>query len=174
VTSAYIGLGSNLNDPASQLRQAKSALDDRPDCTVALCSRVYRSAAVGPGKQPDYLNAALRLDTSLPPLVLLETLQAIEAAQGREREVRWGARTLDLDILLYGKLTCASSVLTIPHPRMHERLFVLRPLLDLCDTKMVLPGGEDLGTLLAACEGTLELTGLSLELESAVHVEKQS
>jgi 2-amino-4-hydroxy-6-hydroxymethyldihydropteridine diphosphokinase len=116
----------------------------------------------------------LRLDTTLPPLELLKTLQAIEAAQGREREVRWGARTLDLDILLYGELTCVSSALTIPHPRMHERLFVLQPLLDLCNRKMVLPGGEDLGTLLAACEGTLELTGLSLDMENAVHVEKQS
>ena len=174
MTSAYIGLGSNLNDPASQLRQATDALADQADCTVRACSRVYRSAAVGPGKQPDYLNAVLRLDTTLPPMELLKTLQAIEAAQGREREVRWGARTLDLDILLYGELTCVSSALTIPHPRMHERLFVLQPLLDLCNRKMVLPGGEDLGTLLAACEGTLELTGLSLDMENAVHVEKQS
>lgn len=174
MTSAYIGLGSNLNDPASQLRQATDALADQADCTVLACSRVYRSAAVGPGKQPDYLNAVLRLDTTLPPMELLKTLQAIEAAQGREREVRWGARTLDLDILLYGELTCVSSALTIPHPRMHERLFVLQPLLDLCNGKMVLPGGEDLGTLLAACEGTLELTGLSLDMENAVHVEKQS
>ena len=174
MTSAYIGLGSNLNDPASQLRQATSALAGRADCTVIACSQVYRSAAVGPGKQPDYLNAVLRLDTSLPPLALLKTLQAIETAQGREREVRWGARTLDLDILLYGDLTCESTALTLPHPRLRERLFVLQPLLDLCDRKMVLPGGQEVGTLLAACEGTLELTGLSLGMENTAHVEKQS
>jgi len=174
VTSVYVGLGSNLNAPASQLRRAIIALADLPDTTVKACSSAYRSAAVGPGKQPNYLNAVVELSTSLPPLDLLECLQAIEAAQGRERTVRWGARTLDLDILLYGKLICHSSTLTIPHPRMHERLFVLRPLLDLCDTKMVLPGGEDLGTLLAACEGTLEPTGLSLDMENAVNVEKQS
>ncbi|MEP4486796.1 MAG: 2-amino-4-hydroxy-6-hydroxymethyldihydropteridine diphosphokinase [Halioglobus sp.] len=174
MTTTYIGLGSNLNDPASQLRQATSAIASLKGCTVEAASRVYRSAAVGPGEQPDYLNAVLRLDTTLQPLALLHALQAIETAHGRTREVRWGARTLDLDILLFGELTSTSTALTLPHPRMHERLFVLRPLLDLCDTKMVLPGGVDLGTLLATCKETLELTNLSLEVENAVPVENQS
>jgi 2-amino-4-hydroxy-6-hydroxymethyldihydropteridine diphosphokinase len=114
------------------------------------------------------------VDTSLTPLALLEALQAIETAQGRERTVRWGARTLDLDILLYDDLQLTSSTLTIPHPRMCDRVFVLRPLLDICDSKMVLPGGKEVGTLLAACEGTAEPTGLSLGMESTAHVEKQS
>ena len=179
---AYIGLGSNLSgnhngqlfSPQAQLEQAVLSLCAHHRIDVLKQSSFYQTAAIGPGQQPDYINAVVQLQTSLKPIALLDFLQSIEYQQGRERTIRWGARTLDLDILLYGELTCVSSALTIPHPRMHERLFVLQPLLDLCNGKMVLPGGEDLGTLLAACEGTLELTGLSLDMENAVHVEKQS
>jgi len=148
---AYIGLGSNLQEPIRQLRSAVIALGELRDCQVAAVSSVYRSAAVGPGDQPDYLNAALRLDTELAPEALLQELQRIESSQGRIRLERWGARTLDLDILLYGELELATPTLTIPHPALPLRNFVLYPLAEIGGAKLVLPDGSDLGTLLARC-----------------------
>jgi 2-amino-4-hydroxy-6-hydroxymethyldihydropteridine diphosphokinase len=151
MTIAYIGLGSNLDDPAQHLRDAVRALTALPKSELQSLSRVYRSAAVGPGNQPDYLNAAARLQTELAPQALLAELQRIEDAQGRVRPERWAARTLDLDLLLYGDLQMDSGTLTLPHPRMGERDFVLVPLRDVCDTNLVLPDGSDLDTLLLQC-----------------------
>jgi 2-amino-4-hydroxy-6-hydroxymethyldihydropteridine diphosphokinase len=167
---AYIALGSNLQQPARQLTLALDALDRLPDTTLAAVSGIYRSAAVGPGTQPDYLNAVARLQTGLAPLALLHALQEIEQAQGRERGIRWGPRTLDLDILLYDQLQLRSDELRLPHPAMRERPFVLYPLAEL-DPALVLPCGTALGTLLAACPavgltalGPLnELTGCRME-----------
>ncbi len=147
----YIALGSNQRQPLSQLREAVIAIDRMPDSQLGAMSHAYRSAAVGPGDQPDYLNAALQLDTRLSADTLLAALQAIENAQGRERAVRWGPRTLDLDILLYGDQTIASEHLQIPHPRMTERDFVLYPLLEVAGPNLMLPDGRELGTLVAAC-----------------------
>ncbi|MFV8819590.1 2-amino-4-hydroxy-6-hydroxymethyldihydropteridine diphosphokinase [Haliea sp. E17] len=160
---AYIALGSNLGNPLAQLQRAAGALDKLPGTRLAACSPLYRSAAVGPGEQPDYLNAVVRLDTDLQPLALLDALQAIEAAQGREREVRWGARTLDLDLLLYGAQRIDEPRLTVPHPRMTQRAFVLYPLAAVAGANLLLPNGEELGKLLATCppEG-LQRTTLSL------------
>ncbi len=164
MTDSYIALGSNLQDPASQLRLAVAALAALPDSTLSRVSPVYRSAAVGPGEQPDYLNAVARLATRLDPGSLLDHLQAQEALQGRTRELRWGARTLDLDILLYGDLQLHSRRLVIPHPALAQRNFVLYPLADVCEPNFVLPDGTELGTLLADCpRGDLRLTGLQLE-----------
>lgn len=160
---AYIGLGSNLQEPIGQLRSAVIALGGLRDSRVAAVSRVYRSAAVGPGDQPDYLNAVLRLDTALAPEALLQQLQAIETSQGRIRIERWGARTLDLDILLYGELEIVTPTLTIPHPALSSRNFVLYPLADISGPNLVLPDGSDLGTLLARCpRGELVATMLQL------------
>jgi len=145
---AFIALGSNLGEPALQLQRAVAALAALPDTRLEQVSGVYRSAAVGPGSQPDYLNAVARLVTRLAPESLLDALQRIEEAQGRERGVRWGPRTLDLDILLYGDHRIHSARLTIPHPRMHQRDFVLYPLREISNTNLALPGGADIDSLL--------------------------
>ena len=113
-------------------------------------SNRYKTQAIGPGNQPDYINAVACLNTQLSPLDLLDCLQQIEQQQGRVRTIRWGARTLDLDILLYDQQVIDSERLTIPHPRMHERAFVLAPLQDL-DASIVLPTGENILSLLANC-----------------------
>lgn len=163
MTTTYIALGSNLNDPANQLRSALAALCALPDCLLEATSSAYRSAAVGPGEQPDYLNAVVKMTTSLRPAQLLATIQAIENDQGRTRNQRWQARTLDLDILLFGQQSIDTSALQVPHPRMAERNFVLYPLAEIAGEQLVLPSGGVLGTLLAQCpRGDLVRTQVSL------------
>ncbi len=157
---AYLGLGSNLEEPAAQLQRAVDAISALPESRLERVSSLYRSAAVGPGEQPDYLNAVLCLATTLSPLALLDALQAIETAQGRVRTIRWGPRTLDLDILLYGEQSISEPRLRVPHPAMFERNFVLYPLLQLAGPNLVLPDGTELGTLVAQCPlGSLVDTG---------------
>ena len=153
MTPAYIALGSNLRDPECQLRRAVVALKSLPDTRLDRVSGIYRSVALGPGTQPDYLNAVSLLATKLSPTALLDALQQIEQDQGRIRGVRWGPRTLDLDILLYGDLQIASGRLTVPHPRMQHRNFVLYPLREISNTNLVLPDGTDIDTLLRQCPG---------------------
>ena len=166
--TAYIALGSNQQCPEEQLRRAVRAISQLGGSQILQVSPVYRSAAVGPGEQPDYLNAVVALKTRLSPRKLLQALQDIEHAQGRVRRERWGPRTLDLDILLYGDHIIATPELTIPHRAMAERNFVLYPLIDLAGREMVLPGGTDLGTLVANCPGgELDRTGLDLNSEAA-------
>lgn len=151
MTFVYISLGSNLCNPETQLRKALTALEQLPVTHIKRISSLYRSAAVGPGTQPNYLNAVLLLATDLSPTALLDATQQIEMNQGRVREVRWGARTLDIDLLLYGDLQIDSTRLTVPHPRMRQRNFVLYPLREISDTNLVLPDGSDLDTLLQQC-----------------------
>jgi 2-amino-4-hydroxy-6-hydroxymethyldihydropteridine diphosphokinase len=151
MTSAYIALGSNLDDPEEQLRRAVISLAALPQTQLDSISSVYRSAAVGPGMQPDYLNAVARLTTELTAIALLDALQQLEREQGRVRDVRWGPRTLDLDLLLYGKETITSPRLTVPHPRMRQRHFVLYPLCEIGSKTLRLPDGTDIGTLLQQC-----------------------
>lgn len=163
MTPVYIALGSNLQSPADQLRTAVAALDNITASHVERISPVYRSAAVGPGPQPDYLNAAVLLHTALAPNKLLDALQRIEQEQGRVRALRWGARTLDLDILLYGDMQISTARLTVPHQAMRRRNFVLFPLIDISGAHLVLPDGTDLGTLVAQCPaGDLVKTDLQL------------
>jgi 2-amino-4-hydroxy-6-hydroxymethyldihydropteridine diphosphokinase len=126
VTRAYIGLGSNLGDPAATLRAAAARLASLGQ--IAAASLVYETEPVGVEDQPPFRNAVVALDTALEPLVLLDALQAIEADFGRERTIRWGPRTLDLDLLWYDGADRDTERLTLPHPRAHEREFVLRPL----------------------------------------------
>jgi 2-amino-4-hydroxy-6-hydroxymethyldihydropteridine diphosphokinase len=129
---AYIGVGSNLNDPGAQLSQAFGKLAELPDTRLVLVSPIYRSRPFGPVKQPDYANAVVGLLTQLEPLVLLAGLQAIEGAQGRPKEhERWGPRVIDLDLLVYGQQRRADPELTVPHPGIVERNFVLYPLADI-------------------------------------------
>ena len=146
---AYVAIGSNLNDPVAQVRQAFRALAELPASQLIACSPLYRSAPVGgPPDQPDYVNAVAALDTALDPDELLIALQAVEIQQGRTRTVRWGPRTLDLDVLLYGSLQRDDPWLTLPHPRLQERAFVLYPLYDIAPD-LTLPGGGPLSEWLA-------------------------
>ena len=150
MTRCYIGLGSNLADPAEKLRSALDAIKLIPDTRLVGSSPFYTSAPVGPGEQPDYVNAVAELETSLPAESLLDALQAIENEHGRERKVRWGARTLDLDILLFGDTVTSTDRLSVPHPRIPERNFVLVPLADLAP-ELIMPDGTTLQTLLRQC-----------------------
>jgi 2-amino-4-hydroxy-6-hydroxymethyldihydropteridine diphosphokinase len=150
VVTAYIGLGSNLDDPESQVRRACAELAQIADSRLVAVSPLYRSEPLGPPGQPDYINAVARLATTLSPERLLDALQAIEQAHGRVRKERWGARTLDLDVLLYGEQVIDSARLTVPHPHMSGRAFVLYPLADIAP-ELVVPGLGPLVGLLAAC-----------------------
>ena len=131
MTIAYVGIGSNLEDPVRQVRKASDELDRVPHTRVVKKSSLYRSAPMGHTEQPDFINAVAQLETGLPAERLLAELQEIEARHGRKRSFPNAPRTLDLDILLYGELSLDLPSLKIPHPRMHERAFVLRPLLEI-------------------------------------------
>src|SRR5512143_2122176 len=119
----YIGLGSNLDDPLSQVQTAIDELASLPQSCLHAVSPLYRTPPLGPADQPDYINAVAAIDTDLDPLALLDELQRIEHHHGRVRSLRWGPRTLDLDLLLYGQSTLASERLTVPHPGLCERPF---------------------------------------------------
>lgn len=147
----YIALGSNLNDPLAQANQAIAALKQLPNTVVTDISPFYRSKPLGPQDQNDYLNAVIKLTTSLTPIALLDELQAIEKSQGRVRkDNRWGARTLDLDILLYDDLIIDNDRLTIPHYHMKNREFVLYPLYDI-SPELILPDNDKLFDLIQKC-----------------------
>ncbi|MBW7833113.1 MAG: 2-amino-4-hydroxy-6-hydroxymethyldihydropteridine diphosphokinase [Simplicispira suum] len=135
-TTAWIGLGANLGDRTAALRTALAALAALPGTRLRRVSSLYRSAPVDAGG-PDYLNAVAEIATQLPPHDLLAALQAIEHAAGRERPYRNAPRTLDLDILLYGDLRLDTATLTLPHPRLHERAFVLLPLAELAPERVL-------------------------------------
>lgn len=146
----YIGMGSNLAEPAEQLRSAIQALAQLPDTQLVGVSAFYQSDSLLPG-QPRYTNAVAALDSRLAPLDLLDALQAIETGQGRERLERWGPRTLDLDILLFGDRQIDEARLKVPHYHMQARAFVLYPLAELAPADLRLADGRLLKDLLAAC-----------------------
>ena len=146
---AFVGVGSNLGDRWARLTLAARALRATPRVALVRASRVWDSAAVGP-PQPRYLNAVLELETALPPRELLAALRAVERTAGRERRVRWGARTLDLDLLLYADLALEVAGLTVPHPAIASRRFVLAPLAELCPGRVVPGTGATVAQLLAA------------------------
>lgn len=153
----FIGLGSNLDNPRAQLTQAIEALQQLPESVNPRVSSMYRSRPMGPQDQPDYVNAVMQLDTRLSPLELLDQLQSIEQQQGRVRgEVRWGPRTLDLDLLLYDQQVIDLPRLKIPHPGLHERSFVLYPLFEIAPA-LEIPGMGSLKSLLQHCENDLEV-----------------
>jgi 2-amino-4-hydroxy-6-hydroxymethyldihydropteridine diphosphokinase len=141
IVRAYVGLGSNLADPVQQVRAAMHALAGLPDTQVERCSSLYLSKAIGNTAQPDFVNAACRLATRLSAAALLERLLALEAARGRTRVAgsTGGPRVLDLDLLLYGDAEIHEPGLIVPHPRLHERAFVLYPLLEI-DRQVRVPG----------------------------------
>jgi len=132
MTLAYIGLGSNLGDPGRQVSGAVSALAGIPGTSVIRRSSLYRSRPYGVLEQPDFINAAVMVDTTLGPRELLRQLLRIEDEQGRDRDVpRWGPRILDLDLLVYGGEQIREADLTVPHPQISKRNFVLMPLVEL-------------------------------------------
>ncbi|WP_049723824.1 2-amino-4-hydroxy-6-hydroxymethyldihydropteridine diphosphokinase [Gilvimarinus polysaccharolyticus] len=149
----YIGLGSNLETPVKQVQQALNELAQLPHSQLVNASSLYRSRAVGPGEQPDYINAVAQLTTQLKPLALLDALQAIEQAHQRQRLVRWGPRTLDLDLLLYDDLSIDNERLTVPHPYLTVRDFVLRPLLEIAP-KLHLADGTSIASWTQRCDDT--------------------
>ena len=128
---AYIGIGSNLHEPLMQVTDAIAELKCHPHLRLIQASPIYGSKPVGPQDQPDFINAVARLETQLGPHDLLDVLQCLEQQHGRQRKRHWGERTLDLDLLLYGKAQIQTPRLSVPHPLMFERSFVLYPLADL-------------------------------------------
>jgi 2-amino-4-hydroxy-6-hydroxymethyldihydropteridine diphosphokinase len=146
--TAYIAVGSNLADPVSQAKRAIEALKTLPESELIKASELYSSTPMGPQNQPDYINAVVAIKTNLTPLQLLDCTQAIELEQGRVRkDERWGPRTLDLDIILYGNEVINSERLTIPHYGMKEREFVLYPLAEIAPS-LQLPDGTEVSSLL--------------------------
>lgn len=157
---AYIGIGSNMSDPCSQVRQAIAELDEIPDCCCVKRSSLYRSRPLGPEDQPDFVNAVAAVDTTLSALQLLQILHDIERCHGRVRSgQRWGPRTLDLDLLVYGNARIVSEVLTVPHPGVVRRDFVLRPLHEI-EPDLQVPGhGPIVGYLSRCVDHGLERIG---------------
>ena len=148
---AYIGLGSNLNDPGQQIKSARIAIAATDKISEVAFSSLYRSLPMGPQDQPDYVNAVMSVATELEPFELLRCLQAIENEQGRVRTgLRWGARTLDLDLLIYDQIQLADPVLTLPHSGLPDRAFVLYPLYEIAPD-LVVPGYGPLTALLEQC-----------------------
>jgi 2-amino-4-hydroxy-6-hydroxymethyldihydropteridine diphosphokinase len=143
VTRAYVGVGANLGDREETIENAIALLPG-----VVAVSELRETEPVGVVDQPPFLNGAVALETALSPRELLDTLLAVERVLGRERRERWGPRTIDLDLLLYGGETLDEPGLTVPHPRLHERRFALEPLLDL-DPELEIPGRGRVSELLA-------------------------
>jgi 2-amino-4-hydroxy-6-hydroxymethyldihydropteridine diphosphokinase len=137
LTAAYIALGSNLEDPAAQVEGGIEELAMLPDTRLGAVSSLYRTTPVGFADQPDFVNAVAMIETELAPRALLDELLAIEKRYARVRGVKNGPRTLDLDIVLYGDTAHSEDALTIPHPRMHERAFVLVPLAEIAPDAIV-------------------------------------
>lgn len=135
--TAFLGLGSNLGDRRGQLIQALRGLAAAPAITVVRCSSVYASKPVGVTAQPDFLNMVVEIGTTHPPLSLLAACLDLEARLGRERRERWGPRVIDIDVLTYDQLSWKDDRLVLPHPRMHERSFVLTPLMEVAPELLV-------------------------------------
>jgi 2-amino-4-hydroxy-6-hydroxymethyldihydropteridine diphosphokinase len=156
---AWIGLGANTGDPIAAVRAAIDALAGLPETAVLRSSRLYRTPAWGPVAQPDYINAVALLDTRLAASSLLDALLGIERAFGRIRDERWGPRSLDLDLLLYGDCVIDMPGLRVPHPHLHERAFMLVPLLDT-GQDVVIPGrGSARKALAALASDGIEVVG---------------
>jgi 2-amino-4-hydroxy-6-hydroxymethyldihydropteridine diphosphokinase len=138
--NAYIGLGSNLQNPQQQLLDAVNEMAIWPDVQALELSPLYRTAPIGPQDQPDFINAVARLRTCLSPSALLKALQGLEQKHGRVRQRHWGERTLDLDILLYGTMQIEQPELSVPHPQLAKRAFVILPLRDVAEAGLAIPG----------------------------------
>jgi 2-amino-4-hydroxy-6-hydroxymethyldihydropteridine diphosphokinase len=150
VTVAFLGIGSNLQDPRRQVEAALQELDQLPHTRLVRRSSLYRSAPLGHADQPDFINAVAQVETGLSAERLLAELQGVEERHGRVRTFANAPRTLDLDVLVFGDLEMESEKLTVPHPRMHERAFVLRPLVEIAADASI-PGKGAASALLEKC-----------------------
>ena len=150
---AFVGLGSNVEEPLTQLTKAYRRLAAEPEINVEAVSSVYLSAPHGPQDQPNFFNAVISLHTSMAPEKLLSALLATETKMGRKRLRHWGERCIDLDLLAYDKCEITSTDLVLPHPRAHERRFVLDPMIELLGEDYCLPGTSPLQALQAQCAG---------------------
>lgn len=148
---AYIGLGSNLGNCVETLHSAYQAIACLEKTLALALSGFYQTKPMGPQDQPDYLNAVAKIRTDLTAQALLQALQSIENQHGRIRLERWGARTLDLDLLIYGQTIISTENLQVPHPGLAERNFVLYPLAEIAPADLMIPGQGTLAQLLAAC-----------------------
>ena len=153
VTTAFIGIGSNLDNPLLQVQTALRELAEIPKTALTRSSSLYRTPPMGPPDQPDYINAVAELTTTLSPTELLDALQALEARHGRVRTIHWGPRTLDLDLLLYGNETVHTARLTVPHPGIAQRAFVVLPLAEIAPA-LEIQGLGALSMLRAALQAT--------------------
>lgn len=167
---AYIGLGSNIENPHAQIHTALVNIQSHEQISIQLSSHLYASAPMGPQNQPDYINAVIKITTGLTPIELLDILQDIEQRHGRQRVgERWGPRTLDLDIILFNNLSMDNDRLTLPHYGMAQREFVLVPLFEI-EPDMIMQNGKTLASWVAQCSflglrrlpGKIDLTSLTL------------
>lgn len=147
----FVGIGSNLQEPLQQVKQATSRLMQLPGLHFCQASSYYQSSPLGPPDQPDFINRVVSLETDFTPECLLDCLQNLENEQGRVRATRWGPRIIDLDILLYGDLLMATERLTVPHAGLKERAFFLYPLAEIAP-HLILPTGESVATLKTQCD----------------------
>lgn len=138
MTEVYIALGSNLNSPVDQINQAVDTISNHPEITVEAISSFYENPPMGPQDQPDFVNAVIKINTFLSVRALLDFLQSIEKTQNREKKIRWGTRTIDADILLYGMQKINETDLVIPHLGLIDRAFFVGPLLEIAPD-LVLP-----------------------------------
>lgn len=151
MVTAYIGLGSNLNNPTAQLQKAIVGIKAFPKTTFIACSRFYRTKPWGFLYQPDFLNAVVAIETDLTAEALMLALQQLENRLGRARSIKNGPRVIDCDLLLYGEAIIQTQDIIVPHPRLKERLFVLAPLQDVAPD-LILPSGEDIPSLIRQCD----------------------
>ncbi len=156
MATAYLGLGANLGDRLANLREAVRMLDEHPSCRVTACSSIYETDPVGPVDQPDFLNAVIATETDLRPEELLDLVHSIENKLGRVRTIKWGPRVIDIDILLYGQLEIEADGLTLPHPELMKRAFVLVPFAEIA------PGARIGGTEARQAAAEIDKTGMRL------------
>ncbi len=161
---AWLGLGSNLRQPVEQLQHAFNRLAESDDIEVLMASSLYQTPPWGDAQQADFVNAVVQIETGLSPLALLHVLQSVEDEMGRRRsDRRWGPRIIDIDLLLYNDYVFHNEELDLPHPRMHERAFVLLPLSEL-ESTLEIPGHGTIGALLTQldCSGICRLSDADL------------
>lgn len=154
MTPVFLGLGSNIGDREAQIGLAVEELSRHPEIVLRRTSALYETEPVGYKAQPPFLNAVAELDTRLTAFELLETALAIEAKMGRKRQIHWGPRTIDLDILLYDNARIQSASLIVPHPRLQDRKFVLIPLMELAPDLLVPGTNKRIRDLLDCCPDT--------------------